>query len=587
MTIDNNIHSETPFPIRAEKKPLPEAPRFSFSKLTKNQMKKEEAPPVLDMTLSERIVEEGKNLGLETITTIAAVNLNLDIQTQTENYCLSQILEITQLPKEKLATFLAKPPHKQKEHLRALGVKNDSLARCEKWLVRISHCQERRLACKSHQALDPRRKDWVASNTGRGNVQEGGLADLALLPSVPVNMRRQEYTDEKKHSLDFIRCGGFYDPVHPTFTLEDLQTFKENPTLLQNAIDTHEKSLAHYHKKGETGKEKANRQALLLLEELKKAARPESIVEKKQYYLDDLMLHLVLAQVEKNFISLQSLEEDGSFCIFHEGLLDELAKTINSTGFAINEGTFMKEMRDTFERFKGKPLIFDGKGPYIDETGGIHLNLHMAGKDKHPKEIKLQPIFSNLTVGFMRKNYPQQAAYNETALVELKEMLSLCGEEAKDTALKLSQVENKLKKNKSTFKMASDLFVIGLEIRELLQKQKNKKALLACSQGCFSAKDRTSAVSESAVLFKGVENSIKRQFKDEKEAKKVRSRVASRIFNVKSLSSKVTHQNTGTKIVKIQTPWVPGISKNLKNIFMRAVYYGKQAHTVIQEKLRG
>jgi hypothetical protein len=290
------------------------------------------------------------------------------------------------------------------------------------------------------------------------------------------------------------------------------------------------------------------------------------------------MLHLILAQIEKNFSILPTLEKGAPFCLFHEGLVDEMVKKIDSSGLEIDEGAFMKEMRDTFSRFDGKKLIFDGQGPYIDDEGGVHLPFH-----KEPKEMELKPIFSNLTVGVRKKNFSQQASYNEKALAELKSLIGLCqGAEKKGLLVRLSTIEEKLNNKKSNIHLATDLFVLSLDIKDLLLKE--KKRILAVSQGCFSAKDRTSAVSESVVLFKGVVKSIQRQISDPKLAKSVQNRVAKRIYLEEHISAKITEQNSGVKVVKIQALTLPGISKTPQNLYERARYYGKQGKTIIQEK---
>ncbi len=286
----------------------------------------------------------------------------------------------------------------------------------------------------------------------------------------------------------------------------------------------------------------------------------DATISKRYRILRDQMLILTIFQVMDNKNKIDQLHNGDVFTFAHAGLLNELNRSFDVTGWAHNEDFEMEDMYQIFKDFQGKKVFFK-KGvdvPTLDKDG----NIIMGKKDDNgPDEITINPIFLNTTVQGNKKNTKIQAEINAEAFEALSKI-----EGWEDNPFFRKAIEI-LNQNKSNFDASLYICLGFIDLK------------IPFSIGCLSAKDRTGFEGEFILrwLIKNYVLSQKPLTKREKAVlKKFIKDLNNGVLNRDIGAAKVIGQNTGANIIK-STDTLQG-ELNPVDPRKRGVYFLKQAH---------
>ena len=236
------------------------------------------------------------------------------------------------------------------------------------------------------------------------------------------------------------------------------------------------------------------------------------------------------------------MKEGDQFTIIHLGLLNQNKNKVFSTGLVHNEKNEMLDMYEVFKEFQGKKIIFDGKGPFIDENGHIHAPF--KAKTGAPQELTLNPVFCNISVQGLTKNTKIQKAINEEALSNISSQLSNLDEEQRKL---WDKIKAQLTSGKSNYQLAEDLAFAIL---------KSGKSL---SMGCFGAKDRTGFVGARTIQRFLGEHLVKK-CQGKKDGEKIIKFFSNKILDADAMAAQLVKENTNNTILKCSPFFLPGIS---------------------------
>ncbi|ADI37520.1 hypothetical protein [Waddlia chondrophila] len=282
----------------------------------------------------------------------------------------------------------------------------------------------------------------------------------------------------------------------------------------------------------------------------------DAVMEKRNQLMANQFLQIVMEQLE------HSSPEDlagNQLRMLHVGLLNHQSRSVDGTGWYHNEDQEMQDMADIFDQFDQAKLICDGKGPYIDSDGNIHLP-SMSQLPEGVQELSLRAIYLNQSVQGHTENDGTQRELNEKALKKLK------GMGIDDETMK--GLEQKLTGKKSGYTSAADTVNLGL------------KARFKVSTGCLSAKDRTGFVSALVT---------KRKMEEKRFPKSTVRRVMRGQLGTSSPAVRVIKDNTGTRIMKITPFKIEGLTKDEyspTNFAARLIVYANQGIEIMKERKR-
>lgn len=359
--------------------------------------------------------------------------------------------------------------------------------------------------------------------------------------SAPVNMRYHSVEIEgNERKVGFLRLGIITDPTNGWTNLKEL---KEMASGSAEGKTKQLERITEITKKGQGSNRKIQESANFAAAQLLDLP---AAVERRRQILQDQMLQLVIAQIDKNAESIQKLEASGQFNMVHLSLLNANNKSINSQGWVHREGNQILDMAEIFKEFRGKELIFDGKGPYIDSEGNIHLP--QKGPE-WPKNIQLNPVFFNTSVQGNTRNDGLQAEINREGISDLFKIIRQ-GHAVPDIAQQqLKKAIEKLDAGKSNYAIA-----------ELLGSAMIN-ANLAFSTGCMSAKDRTGLVA-GLIIHNFLSDGVDVHFseKNQRFRERLKTRFANRMLDQSGPAAKVVMDNTGESILKCSSARFPKIS---------------------------
>ena len=385
--------------------------------------------------------------------------------------------------------------------------------------------------------------------------------------SAPVNMRHQSYED-----VGFLRLGVISDPRNGWTNFKKLKDILKalrvnDRQLLENQVAALKEERKDYLKKGEMNKVASLDYALEGLRDLKSIDK--SVTERRKV-LSEQMLQLVIEQVEKNQDKISSQPNGGVFDLIHVGLLNPKNSECDSLGWMHDEANQMLDMAEIFKEFaidpetgKHKKLIFDGKGPFIDDHGNIHLP-SLRCQDVMPQELILDTIFFNVSVQGHNKNDGIQKAINREGMQKLKA-------KKKDSphVTNFESIEKLFESGKSNYKIAESLSIALIQ------------ANFVISIGCLSAKDRTGVVADRIIIH-FFEQRI-HQFQQEDPEKLTKAKMEKllhkyqiSLFDPKSPAALIVKDNTGSVIVKCSAFKIPAYSEGLSGKIRRMGYYEEQ-----------
>ena len=278
-------------------------------------------------------------------------------------------------------------------------------------------------------------------------------------------------------------------------------------------------------------------------------------VGKRKDVMAQQFLQLVMQQVENS--SAQDLQK-GQIKMIHVALLNQNSKSIDGTGWNHDEENQMKDMAAIFAQFDGSKLICDGKGPFIDKEGNIHLPADEKFQEGQ-KEITLRSLFINQSVQGYVKNNGTTKDLNDKA----KSKLPGIGVD-KELQGKMDEI---FKGEETGFSSAADMIDHFMN------------AGFKVSTGCLSAKDRTGFV--SALMSKRV-------MRDSNFPESSMNKIMRDQLKPDSPAVKVIIDNTGTKVMKLAPFKLEGITDkfSIKGFYARSATLARQGVEILAEQQR-
>jgi len=243
---------------------------------------------------------------------------------------------------------------------------------------------------------------WVGSGAYRRLIADKGSVEEAKNHYVPacVNLRSQavKFADgEVANSLN--RGGAATDHRNGAVSLAEM---KEVAPLLQ-AVN----SLADYDKLTEEQQSIVSKALPFNLDIRSdiiatKAAFSSAVMERtiviETQALQDLSVHFDALQA--NGINLDKYLDDRDSVTFSRvSLLDGTKKAVGKD-YVIYEKTQILDMKAIYEMLDDKQLVFDGKGPFLDSSGVIHMPHNVKDKQGQPLTKTLEVCFFNISAQF-------------------------------------------------------------------------------------------------------------------------------------------------------------------------------------------
>ncbi len=358
------------------------------------------------------------------------------------------------------------------------------------------------------QALAKHGDSWFGSNYFRDHAKEGiaaldhgGKVSPAEYQKVMdssvaglVNAQTQKGEDSTA-----VRSGGIADLRNLHTNLGELKAIVAGTVQLADVRKRLEGELSK-HKPGSP----AHSSIACALKQLENMGTVKAAIAERRACLNQQYLQLLALHAEGK--SPQELQEMEHFKVGQLGLLSPSKdRTWSDSGWRQNEGSIIADMSEIFTENSGKVVHFDGKGPYIDEKGEIHL----PAKAMDPSHTAtLQSRFVNASIQGNVKNTGAQKAANDSGLAGLK------GEITSDNTAAhalLDDANKNLNPKRGTGKSSTRT---ALNLARTL-----KAAGYEVGINCLSGKDRTglvaalfTAAETVAARLKGAMNSVVDKF---------------------------------------------------------------------------
>lgn len=469
-----------------------------------------------------------RTYGKETISEIAGIDNHIEIYEKKKAYLEEKLVTLTD--------------EKEKAECR------NRIRECEE---KIKNANEQKKYFKT---------DWINSNYTRDVLRAADNIEDAnkKFISAPVNFRHQKLEVNGKEEIGFFRCGIMHDPRNGYTDLMELRELQRYGQLHDSAeyeaeVDRKIADLQKMNPKTDKQRQAVDHAINLFKKCRGSPAYLDFVIQDRKAFLEDQMTQLVSAQIEENLSLCGDLGNRSNFTMFHLGLLNRKAKYLkNENGWVHIEEHMMADMAQIFKEWRGKTLLFDGKGPFVDDQGVVHLPMELRDANGNPKILKLQSFFMNTSVQVHTKNDGIQATINLETRFAMGDILEGETEEFKKC------MDRIVLKGESSFEVAEDL---------LLALPENA----AKSQGCLSCKDRGGTVGARVVLRKL-----------EKAAKLTQSTM-NRFVNAMYDEDKgligIIKRNTGAKVAKVDPTLIPGGISLFNRIGM--------LFTMLKERLTG
>lgn len=289
----------------------------------------------------------------------------------------------------------------------------------------------------------------------------------------------------------------------------------------------------------------------------------DETIQKRESHLASQFLELLVENL--NHLKEADLK-DGQVKMLHVSLLNPQSKSVDPTGWNHDEKNEMYDMKAIFDRFDQSELICDGKGPFIDRDGNIHLP---PGIPHIPygegKELTLRSLFVNQCVQgtfslFKPKNPPTENVGDQ------KKINEECRKKMKNMGLENKETDAIFGAKNTGFKSAVDMIEIANDFG------------FKVSFGCLSAKDRTG--------FAGalMSDRVMTDFPKTSRIKFMREQIKKT-----AIAAKIIHQNTGAHYMKLTDFKIEGVTKNIvnfKSIGVRLKVYLLSLSEIMKEKFK-
>jgi len=353
-------------------------------------------------------------------------------------------------------------------------------------------------------------RSWVGANFYRDAFKEA-LSDPTVdyddavrsIANAPINMRLHDVEGSDGANLSSMkRLGVISDLGYGAVNLADMKRALASKDFRQQEI-SRLKALGEEYQDN-TG---FQRQLASTLKFYSSESALEDAIATRERIMKDQVLQLLSSHAESG--RDEKIRQNDTFDMVHVSYLNHNSQKLYSSGYFKNEENLIKDMKELFDDLDGKTVIFDGKGPYFDDNGNIHLPQWASGEYDVPLEKELKTFYANVTVQGYTKNDGVQKSVNDDFLEKMEKRIT----DPKQRLL-LEGVKGGLESGESNYAIASDLSNL------VATDERNHT-----SGGCFSAKDRTGVtLSYNAVRNVADRSTLSHLEKErfiEKEAKKI------------------------------------------------------------------
>jgi len=249
--------------------------------------------------------------------------------------------------------------------------------------------------------------------------------------------------------------------------------------------------------------------------------------------LQDISLHL-------DTISDNELKADQPLLMSRMSMLDPTKDPVKDGDFYLNEKNQMRDMEASYRALNGKELVFDGKGPFIDDEGRVHMPQEKLSDDGRPIQKQIDTLFLNVSTQGLMSNEPPQRELNRAAMRRLYQ-IAIKNDLGKEVLERVSILQRRLEIDReSNFELAED-------ISRLLLDMGAKHSI-----NCFSGKDRTGALGAQLIYSQAI-NGIPPETSEGKRKLLERS-VAKHVLHT---ATEVVRDNTGFRALKVAPLYLP------------------------------
>ncbi len=331
-----------------------------------------------------------------------------------------------------------------------------------------------------------------------------------------VHARNVELTVKDEHGVPtetygLLRVGVMSDLTNGATNLEELGKIANGDTALQEkALASLEKRQSAYSKGSPT-----YASFEMAIDQIK---NPKVALEARSERMELMMLQYLSAQAERDISKLEKLGDKDTWGVVDVRLLNPKKDEIDKeSGWVHNETNELLDMKKIFEQFSGKTIVLDGKGPFIDDEGKVHLGIDAGGK-----EINLSATLLNISVQGQMENTGLQADINSEAIEALKSNPALADDD--------------------DWKGMIELLAAGKSNGTVAEKAVTAlvKAGFSVSVGCLSAKDRTGWVVGRAVTKLLANNTPE-----------IRKFLTKKLLGSQSMAAQILKDVTGWRFMKL------------------------------------
>jgi hypothetical protein len=307
-----------------------------------------------------------------------------------------------------------------------------------------------------------------------------------------------------------LRLGVMSDLRNGAVNLRQLQQIKDGKL---NPKDLQAKLLQEQKKYAQGSRAHASLQ--MAIDQLN---TPETALKDRQGRMELLMLQYLSAHAERDAGKLGKMKSPAIWDVVDVRLLNPQKNEMDrESGWVHDEANELLDMKEIFKQFEGRTIVLDGKGPYIDEEGKVHLALDNGGQ-----EISLNPKLINISVQGQMENSGLQKELNEEALNELDDHPEL--------------------KNNPDWKEMRQMLASGQSNGTVAEKALTAlvQAGISVSAGCLSGKDRTGWV-VGRTMIKLMANT----------QETIRKYLTGKLIGPNSMASKILKDVTGWHFMKL------------------------------------
>ncbi|MDP1834678.1 MAG: hypothetical protein Q8K75_02005 [Chlamydiales bacterium] len=386
---------------------------------------------------------------------------------------------------------------------------------------------------------------WAASASYRRLLETVPLeeAHQKFLPAC-VNLRTQVVEQKGEITSNINRSGAVHDYRTGSTSLPALKQLKaelKSYNDLEQITPNQWKML-----EGAFGISKKTSSAPL--DELKK--KIDFTIVERHWVLENQALQDFAAHLSSH--SPESLKlflaENDKVSFSRVSMLDAMKPPKREGDFVINEANQMLDMQDIYATFDGKELVFDGKGPFMDLDGKIHLPVSISDDEGKAISKTLDVVFFNISAQGNTENKGPQRSINEQAIEKMRPLIEAKSEklyasgqlnEALDMMQRFENLENTLgKESKGGFDTAEQAAMLLLDLDALL------------SINCFSGKDRTGLLA-ALITFNKLKVSVDAEGVTGSRARAILAQWGRDLMSENGNACRVVEDNTGFRALKL------------------------------------